>query len=278
MIMMKIFIAYADENMAYSLKRIGKQARGLNIFDEVILWTPNDLPDYIKQSPLMQYRYGGGYWAWKPCIIYETLQRYEDGSVVCYVDAGCTLNKGVEWTLWFELMKEHETLLFKYRDEMLCWEKFGSISTKIKHWTKKKSILFYDELNNGKEWRELNKIWGGCLFVKGKGNQIVKKWLDIVINNPEVIFDPNEEECKEQYSFFALHKHDQSLLTALSFLFSNECIVLPELSETIDSRVAVFASRIRAKNYKEYYLLKIKLAIRYVFGNKLYNRIKNIMK
>ena len=59
--MKRVFIAYADENMAYSLKRIGKQASNLEVFDEVILWTPQMLPNWIKQSPLMQYSYGGGF-------------------------------------------------------------------------------------------------------------------------------------------------------------------------------------------------------------------------
>ena len=40
-----IFISYANEAMAYSLKRIGRQARRLDIFDEVILYTPTDVPD-----------------------------------------------------------------------------------------------------------------------------------------------------------------------------------------------------------------------------------------
>lgn len=91
--MRKIFIAYGDINCAYSLKRIGHQARKLKIFDEIILYTPDDLPKSFKKTPLMQYSYGGGYWAWKPFIIYETLQKFDDGDIVCYVDAGCTLKK-----------------------------------------------------------------------------------------------------------------------------------------------------------------------------------------
>lgn len=276
--MKKIFVAYADGNMSYSLRRLGKQAYKLNIFDEIILWTPNDLPEYIRTSSLMRYSYGGGYWAWKPCIIYETLQRYEEGTIVCYVDAGCTLNKGVEWILWFELMREYETLLFKYRDEMLCWEKFGSISTKIKHWTKKKAILFYDKLNNGTEWRELNKIWGGCLFVKGRNNQFIKNWLDIILNNPDVIYDPTGDERKDQYPFFALHKHDQSLLTALSWKYRQECLVLPELSETQGSDVAIYASRIRAKSLWNYIWLKILSIGRCLIGDYYFERIKKIIK
>lgn len=274
----KVLIAYADDNMAYSLRRIGKQARNLGIFDDVVLWTPNDLPEYIQSSPLMKYKYGGGYWAWKPCVIHETLQRYEEGTVICYVDAGCTLDNGNEWILWTEIMKEYDTLLFKYRDEMPCWDKFGSVSTKIKHWTKKNSILFYDRMTGGEDWRDLNKIWGGCLFVKGKKNQFVRKWLDIVINNPEVIIDPSEEECKDQYFFFALHKHDQSLLTALSYLYHNECIVLPELSETCGPEVAVYASRIRAKSFLDYIIFKMKMCARSILGNNLYEKIKGGIK
>ena len=95
--MKKIFIAYATDNMAYSLKLIGRQARKLGIFDEVLLWTPNDLPEYIRKSPLMKYKYGGGYWAWKPCIIYETL-----------------LN-GIEWKLFFEIMEDTDSLCFHYQ-------------------------------------------------------------------------------------------------------------------------------------------------------------------
>lgn len=55
--------------------------------------TPQDLPDYIKKSILMRHSYGGGYWAWKPCIIKEILSKYDDNTIVCYADAGCTLKK-----------------------------------------------------------------------------------------------------------------------------------------------------------------------------------------
>ena len=44
---MVVFISYANEAMAYSLHRIGRQARKLGVFDEVILYTPSDVPDYV---------------------------------------------------------------------------------------------------------------------------------------------------------------------------------------------------------------------------------------
>ena len=81
-----IFIAYADARMAYSLKRIGRQAERLGVFNEVILYAPDDLPEALRSSPLMKHSYGGGYWAWKPWILLHTLESHDEGDVVCYVD------------------------------------------------------------------------------------------------------------------------------------------------------------------------------------------------
>ena len=88
--MKTVFISYANEAMAYSLKRIGHQARKLNIFSDIRLYTPANIPQYVHESPLFPYKRGGGYWCWKPVIIEEALKRYEEGTVVVYVDAGCT--------------------------------------------------------------------------------------------------------------------------------------------------------------------------------------------
>lgn len=275
--MKKIFIAYANENMAYSLKRIGKQARKLNIFDEVILWTHNDLPEYIKQSPLMKYSYGGGFWAWKPCIIYETLQRYEDGTVVCYVDAGCTLNKGVEWEMFFEIMEDYDSLCFHYQKIVPEWQKYGTTSTKIKHWGKRSLLEFLDEFLGSDAYREYNKVLGGILFFKNQNNAFVKDWLDIIMHHPEVVFEPTGEECNNQYPYFALHKHEQPVITALSVKHKEKCLVLPELFE-FKVGGAIETSRIRAKDVKEYSVIMLKKHARMFMGNRLANVLKGICK
>lgn len=276
--MKKIFVAYGDKNCHYSLKRIGKQAKKLNIFDEIILYTPDDLPDSFKKTPLMQYSYGGGYWAWKPFIINETLKKIDDGDIVCYVDAGCTLKKGIEWTIYFELMKDYDMLCFKYREEYPEWEKFGTTSTKIKHWSKKQTLLFLDSFVGDNKWRENPKVLGGFLFFKNRNNPIIDAWLKITLDNPEIILDPTKDEMNDQYPFFALHKHDQVLLVALTYKFKDCCLVLPETCETCGEDVAVFASRIRTRNIGEYIINRIKYWGRHILGNTLFNTIKSVCK
>ena len=271
--MKKIFIAYADQNLAYSLKRIGKQAKRLGVFDEVKLFTPADLPTYILQSPLMHYKYGGGYWTWKPVIIYETLLAHEEGDVVVYVDAGCTLNKSTEWNLMFKLMEQYDTICFHYDAYMPVWEKFGNVSTKIKYWTKKATLDFIDSYYQNTEYQNALKVWGGCLFIKGKDNNLIKRWLDITLHHPEVIIDPTPEEERNQPTGFAKHKHDQSILTALSY-YDNNALVLPEISETNAETSFVWASRIRAKNYTQYVWLMLKSHLRKLLGDELFEKIK----
>ena len=77
--MKRILIAYANEPMRYSLKQIGIQARYIKQIDKVLLYTEKDLPQEIRQSPLMKYKRGGGYWVWKPYLIWKTLQDYPEG-------------------------------------------------------------------------------------------------------------------------------------------------------------------------------------------------------
>jgi len=275
--MKKIFIAFADEKMAYSLKRIGRQAKGLGIFDEVLLYSPKDLPGYLLQSPLMQHSYGGGYWAWKPCIIWETLQKYEDGTAVCYIDAGCSLNMNMEeWNMYFGAIENTDTLLFQYPDEMPSWEHYGTSSTKIMHWTKKTALDYYDDVAGEVQWREHNKILGGFVFARGKKNPIIKEWLDTVLHHPEVIDDSGVFD--EQYPFFVRHKHDQPCLTALACKYPGHCTVFPELLDEGPSDAAVVAERVRLRNYGDYLLWRMKKVLKEVVGQRLVTKIKSLFR
>lgn len=274
--MKKVFIAYADDKMTYSLKRIGKEAKRLDVFDEIKLWSPSMLSEDFKKIELMQHSYGGGYWAWKPYIIRETIREFGDDTIICYTDAGCTLRKHSDWTLWIELMKNNDTILFQYPDEMSIWEKFGTSSTKIKYWTKKQAILFYDKMTGSTNWRESNKIWGGALWMKGINNPVLNDWYNMVTNHPEIINDPTDKD--DQFDFFVKHKHDQSMLVALSYKHKDNCCLLPATGELCGNLAAIEASRIRAKNSRDFMILKLKDFTRSLLGISLYNRIKNLVK
>jgi len=272
--MKKVFLAYADANMAYSLKRIGRQAKRLGFFDEVMLMTPDDLSDEFRNTPLMKHSYGGGYWSWKPWLIWNALQKYDD-ALVCYVDAGCTLNKAPEWQEYLNYAEKYETILYEYPDEMPVWVKFGTSSTKIKHWCKKEALLYYDELTGGTEWREHNKILGGFVWARCKDNPVIKAWLDVVVNHPEVIDDTGIFEG--QFPFFVRHKHDQPLLTALSQKYSETTLVLPELLDEGPADAAVVAERVRVKSFGDYCIWCVKKCCKKVLSPDMVARMKSLI-
>ena len=271
-----IFISYANEAMAYSLKRIGRQARRLGIFDDVILYTPADVPDYARKSPLFSCPRGAGYWCWKPALIHETLQRFEEGTVVVYVDAGCTLRKSSQWSEYLGRMEQIDMLCFQYAENQPQWEKWGSKSGKTKYWTKKSTLDFMDCIVGNQMYHEYGQIWGGCLFFKGKENPLLKEWLNLTFQHPELIMDPTPEELLDQGIGFAGHRHDQSILTPLC-LNRDGIAILQETSEQYTKTSFVWASRIRACNLKEYIAIQTKHYLRLWLGDNLFDRMKHLI-
>ncbi len=270
-----IFISYSNDAMAYSLRRIGQQARKLRIFDDVILYTPADVPSYVVDSFLFACARGAGYWCWKPALIYETLQRLDEGDIVVYVDAGCTLRKSSEWEQYIRLMQRYDTICFQYDEHQPQWERWGAGSARNKYWTKKKTLDFLKDFTARPDVGELNQIWGGCLFMKNPQNALLKSWKSLVFSHPELISDPTPKELEDQYPGFASHRHDQSILTPLACTDSST-LVLPEISETYRPDSFVWASRIRARNVREFFIIQMKHYLRIWLGNGLFERIKHV--
>jgi hypothetical protein len=259
--------------MRYSLKRIGKQAKKLGIFDEIILYTPDLLPSYVKESPLMAYERGAGYWVWKPAIIWETLQRFDEGDIVVFTDAGCSLRKSKKWAAYWNMLTNGiQTIVFQFKNEMPEWKRWGQTSTKIKYWTKRSAMLYFEALLG--DYGDYQKIMGGIIICTGKNNSLIKHWLEISLSHPELIMDPTAEEKNEQIPSFAYHKHDQSIITPLAYLYSSEVLRLTETAETDPKHAAVVASRIRAKTRKDYLILYVKFYLRKLLGDKLFDSTK----
>lgn len=275
-----VFISYGDHNFKESLKRIGKEAKDLNLFDKIILYTPKDLPQYIKASPLMAYSKGGGYWLWKPYIIWKTLQTFGNDTIVIYVDSGCTINKSDKWQDYLIQIKQTDTILFKYKDNTIYdgWKDlFDCVSPQIKHWTKKRTLLYFDNLYKSENWRSNNKIMGGFIITKNTNNVFINEWLKVSLFHPELIMDPIGEELSNQFDFFKVHRHDQCIITPLAYYFEQTKMVLV-LEETAESKVeivsAVVASRKRDE-FKPKVSLKTKTirTIKFFIGEKIYNLI-----
>ncbi len=244
----KIFITYGTVSFRDTLCRIRKEARRLHLFDKIIVYTEKDLSLELLSHPLLQYARGGGYWCWKPYIILKTMKRYPNALVV-YADAGCTLQKNrEEWAKWFELMKDNDMLVTAYQQGRdYGWQQaFGTNDIRIGRWIKRKTRDYFDERIGDSGWHSYHKIWGG--FCINKSNEsFLYDWQNTMLQHPELLIDPTDEEKAEQYPEYVAHRHDQAILTALVYEYVQKgrvrICVLPETAET-DPTAAVVASRI----------------------------------
>ena len=88
------FLTYGNDRFVQSKERIRKEADSWQIFDDIIIDTPQTL------SHAFRYRFrdilaipgGGGRYFWKLYIIHRMLQRMVNGDFVMYVDSGCSMD------------------------------------------------------------------------------------------------------------------------------------------------------------------------------------------
>ena len=81
------------------------------------------------------------------------------------------------------------------------------------------------------------------------------------------------EELRDQYPFFAGHRHDQSILTPLA-ASDSRTLVLPEVSEAYRPDSFVWASRVRARNVREYLVVQVKHYLRIWLGDERFEKLK----
>jgi len=211
--MANIFITYGDTRFIESAKRIRKQAKKNPLFDEFIIYKPVDLPESLKASPLFAFTKGGGYWLWKPWIIWNTLQQVDEGDVVWYIDSGCTLNnKSSEWKFWNQILIEKDSIVFQYRDGInYGWEGFvphpEEVSPRIIHWTKPSTLEYFSLYCGVKYAFSFNKIMGGIIICKKTNHTMewVDEWLKISLFKPELVIDPFGVEKDNLPKTFNLH-------------------------------------------------------------------------
>lgn len=269
----KIFITYADEKFALSEKQVLKEARTLGIFDKCIGYTPKDLSESMKANPLMANARGGGYWSWKPYVIWKTMQDYPD-AIIVYADAGCIVQNGKEWDEWFKIMENHDTLLQHYREDFdYGWGDLYpgvKVSAALNRWIKKSVLDYFDDGFENKRWHEQPSLWAGFVMAKG-GSKVVKEWYEIMMNQPELFADP--EGTEKQGEDYIEHRHDQSVLSAIAYMGVEkewDVKLVPEVSESRADAAVVTARRvIKPVPFKT----RIVNGLKSILGEKLYKKL-----
>lgn len=207
--MSKLFITYGTDDYAYQVNRICLEARSINRFEEVKAFSPKDVSPDVKESELFIARRGGGYWLWKPDIIFATMNNHKNGDVVIYCDAGCSIYNVKQWEWYFSVLSKYDILAQK-------------IYQPTYKWTTKETIDCFAK-TNGQNWQYSYQFCTGviAITITPFTRRFIQEWRDIMLNHPEFVKDVVEKELLNQCDGFIENRHDQSVYSALVYRYLN---------------------------------------------------------
>jgi len=221
--MKKYFLVYNDDTHTQHLERLLESVRKYSDF-EIIIFNKSDISLEFKEKnkKILEEKRGGGYWLWKPYIIWKTLdeKKLEDGDLLFYMDSKYFFLKNFEG-LYLDKIRDRDILAWKNKPNEPLY--------KMKEWCKMDVIQemgIYDAVFND----DLEIGWAGALIVKKneKSVKIIKEWLDYCCKYNYITDSPSFTHNSQYYSE---HRHDQSILSAVLYqhkipLEFFECIYL----------------------------------------------------
>lgn len=155
---------------------------------------------YKNHKSVLDEKRGGGYWLWKPFLIYEALKLTPKYSVLLYLDSGDYVDFGVI---------EHLIPIMNREDMLLLGGAY-----KNSDWTKRD--CFYYMSCDTKEYHDTIQLEAGVQVWKH-----TERSLDILSEQIEwcsdrrIITDDSNVCGLENLPGFKDHRHDQSVLTNL---------------------------------------------------------------
>lgn len=203
--MRKHLVTFASKEYYNSANLLRRSALD-NGFDEVHIYTENDIVEYMDKNPnLFKHKRGFGLWCWKPYIISDILEKTTEGDLIFYLDSAIIIEKNMEPV--FKLIESKKNMFFYVGG-------FRTGDFRTKTWTKK---AVFDFMSIGQSDNILNKpqILGGIHghINNEKTRKLIKEWNRLCLHEDLMTFDLGigETDVKE-------HRQDQSILSILVHL------------------------------------------------------------
>ncbi|MCI5742872.1 hypothetical protein [Phocaeicola faecicola] len=232
------FITYGDKKYRESVARISKEAEQTGVFHEIIGYTDEQLPEPFK-TYAARYPRGGGYWLWKPWAVWNTWQQMQEGDVLVYADAGCTLLPHPDWQRYLQRIAHKKALFF-------------IAEGKNRKWCKKEVFDFFTPCIQW--WKYARQVQATFFMIRKEGeNDVVERWYELARTRPELFTDVLPENRSKECAFFKEHRHDQSVLTACictSAQLEAFCFLPEKMERKHFGGQAVLASRISAEGVR----------------------------
>ena len=257
--------SFASSDLKLSVKRFIEQAKQTGFYQEIKVFSWNDLTENKKKQIETYFKYQKkrlyGYACWKPEIILSHLNDIPENSILQYSDIGCHLNKYGKKRLkeYLDIVLENNILAFKYYKPNFKIDKKLKYQIYFENEYTKSDMFDYFEIPINSSIRNTEQIWSGTMFFKNnfKTKNFLKKWLEVC--NISHLIDDTKSNKKNSLNFIE-HRHDQSAFSILCKLDKVVCLSASECewAETENGRYWGHLKNypVLAKRDKKYNFLK----------------------
>lgn len=239
---MKVFITYGDNGYESAKEKIKLEAERTRQFNTILAYSREDISPELLSSDIINVKRGGGLWSWKPDVILKTMNTLDDGDIIVYCDAGCSLYKANEWNFIWKVMRTHDILAQR------------SLHRTDKY-TRKELIDSFIGVN-GDKWPLCYQYIATVIIIRVTDltKQFIKEWRDSMVMHPELIYDVTAEALVKQQKTFIENRHDQSLYSALIYKYLKNLDFADKIYtkwEHIDYCDPIFKQAIRATRLRQ---------------------------
>lgn len=159
---------------------------------------------------------GAGYWLWKPYIILKTLESTAEGDIIVYLDSGALIYKKHAFKYINKLIKQ----ILKNPKDIFLKNNYHSNRAFVK-----RDLLLYFNMDNDRI-RDATQLDASIIILKNsiKSKKFIKEWLEICTHEDLLTDLPS---VSQEHSDFTDHRHDQAILTLLSYKYNDICEFMP---------------------------------------------------
>ena len=224
--MKKTFLSFGNERFKKSRVRIAKEAKSLNIFDNINIQTEEICNEEPYKSVICKIMKKGSsvgrgfYWyTWKPYIIYKTLKTLEDGDILFYCDSGMKIFNSQNTLQQFQYLFDNVQNKEKCPSSIITFITTGNPKDRLEYMYNIVQVFKHFKVENNDDIIKTQQCQAGVsVFLKcNTSMKIVEEWFGLAQTNSEYFIGDNRfcDLKKDTLSGFRDHRHDQSIWSIL---------------------------------------------------------------
>ena len=214
-------ISYASRDFIHC-KQKGNIFKNSGYFDFFDMYGEDDVGENFKQEnkEIWNDSKGGGWWIWKPYLIYKKLKLINENDILVYLDGGCSLCNTVQakkrFNEYIEMVNNHWTGHLRFILGSNCQEK---------KYTNQYTVKYFEKRYNTKMDKQLlsSQLVGGIQIIRK--TKFIMDFFGEVMN---ILKDDKYLFCEKYTKNNEFHRHDQSIMSLLYKLMNGNLILEDE--------------------------------------------------